>query len=471
MSTIDLCTGNFALVDAVPVAFQNNRGGSYHSIGPISNFTAAMQGCCGSPVDIFDGRVAPFGCYHYCVFEGSQDEWKQTRECIDDRAKLSRDRLAQQNITGNGYISGGRSPDQVSSAGTSLPRSAKARVWFCLFLGLTTIGSQMLSPQWKRQLLCLHLGSVESIPPIKTRKSSTSTTFFVESRFHTTSQSIAETDTTRVAMLLLDLPPEVFQRVITIHVSTVGVGNAAKAREACKTFLAYINEEIFARQPPGAFAARVPNKLLKRNLALFLEYRMTYSFSSEEQHRFLLGLLRNPAPRDVLLFCVKALCQNWMRVRISIHDKARPLLDITVRQNNLPLAEAIISVQAHNPNAQLSAGLSAPYREAILRKKLAMVRLFPQHSVNPEASIYSTTCDTFARPPTSTCELARPGSKVYAVVKKAVEDKIVSRGENYNKPRYCVWGAKKNRRMFLWLTLSTLPSSETTIFSHGITVI
>lgn len=33
-------------------------------------------------------------------------------------------------------------------------------------------------------------------------------------------------------MLLLDVPPEVFQRIIEIYVNTVGVRKAAKAREA-----------------------------------------------------------------------------------------------------------------------------------------------------------------------------------------------------------------------------------------------
>ena len=32
-------------------------------------------------------------------------------------------------------------------------------------------------------------------------------------------------------MLLLDMPPEIFQRIIDIYVSTFGVRKAAKARE------------------------------------------------------------------------------------------------------------------------------------------------------------------------------------------------------------------------------------------------
>jgi len=40
-----------------------------------------------------------------------------------------------------------------------------------------------------------------------------------------------------------------------------------------ETLEAYINEEIFARQPPDKFTARVPRKLLTKHQALFLEYR------------------------------------------------------------------------------------------------------------------------------------------------------------------------------------------------------
>ncbi|KAF2125629.1 hypothetical protein P153DRAFT_359978 [Dothidotthia symphoricarpi CBS 119687] len=74
-------------------------------------------------------------------------------------------------------------------------------------------------------------------------------------------------------MELLDLPPEVFQQIVAIYVSTVGIRKAAKARETSKTFLCYINEEMFARQPTNKFTTRVPKKLLTKNMALFLEYR------------------------------------------------------------------------------------------------------------------------------------------------------------------------------------------------------
>ena len=98
-----------------------------------------MSGCCGSPVDIFNGGRAPLGCYYYCIFEGSQDGWEEMRDCIAERADRVRDRLAQQNITGNGFIPGGRSPDQVSSIGVS-HKVTRLGVWRYLVLGLAFTG-------------------------------------------------------------------------------------------------------------------------------------------------------------------------------------------------------------------------------------------------------------------------------------------------------------------------------------------
>ncbi|KAH6633779.1 hypothetical protein C7974DRAFT_178031 [Boeremia exigua] len=74
-------------------------------------------------------------------------------------------------------------------------------------------------------------------------------------------------------MLLLDLPPELFQRIIGIHATTVSARRAARAREVSKTFRDYINEELFARQSVSKFKAREGKRLLKKNLALFLSYR------------------------------------------------------------------------------------------------------------------------------------------------------------------------------------------------------
>lgn len=41
---------------------------------------------------------------------------------------------------------------------------------------------------------------------------------------------------------------------------------------SAETFEAFLNEEMFARQPVSKFTPRVPKRLLKQNLSLFLEY-------------------------------------------------------------------------------------------------------------------------------------------------------------------------------------------------------
>ncbi|KAI4919510.1 hypothetical protein J4E90_001645 [Alternaria incomplexa] len=48
-------------------------------------------------------------------------------------------------------------------------------------------------------------------------------------------------------MELLDLPPEIFEKVIESYVHTVGVCKAWKRRKVCKTFAAFISEEYTAK--------------------------------------------------------------------------------------------------------------------------------------------------------------------------------------------------------------------------------
>ncbi|KAF2032437.1 hypothetical protein EK21DRAFT_110110 [Setomelanomma holmii] len=67
-------------------------------------------------------------------------------------------------------------------------------------------------------------------------------------------------------MPLLDLPPEIFQRVIAIYVHIVGIRKAARIRTVCRTFTCFINEEFFARQPASKFIARVPKELLGKTI-------------------------------------------------------------------------------------------------------------------------------------------------------------------------------------------------------------
>ncbi|KAF2118042.1 hypothetical protein BDV96DRAFT_630490 [Lophiotrema nucula] len=84
---------------------------------------------------------------------------------------------------------------------------------------------------------------------------------------------------TTIAVMLLDLPPEMLQRVITCYVKTAGVLEAWKSREACRTFRDYVSEEILARQPPEVFrykrkGTKAAQKLFDHNAAAILGYRV-----------------------------------------------------------------------------------------------------------------------------------------------------------------------------------------------------
>ncbi|KZM25669.1 uncharacterized protein EKO05_0003274 [Ascochyta rabiei] len=439
-------------------------------------------------------------------------------------------------------------------------------------------------------------------------------------------------------MLLLDLPPEIFQRIVAFYVSNAGIRKAAKIRGVSKTFRDYINEEMFARQHASAFVSKVPRKLLQKNVALFLEYRSmslygapdllpslihravdhmvevtnkttdkeraaltqgaitvvsthcdgvhhlavaptqlktrnylhdavdvtslsiaiylgkkgfvsqlldrkinhwgrTHLFGSllcvaakqndiwslrrllstmtEDsggllvksrsniiiealdtaahrkhwsvavvlfkwhiahisvriskhygsllklaaasdglsllreipchnhvitQRALLIGLLKNPAPKDVLHHCVgEKGMRDWLEVRCDEMNEARSLLDLAVREDNLALVEATVYVQAQVDGARLYATLSTAFREAILRNNDAMVRFFLKNGVDPEAPIHPRLALKSIRPPTSTCDLARPGSKVYSIVREAIVRKMEKLQSKYQSPEYYVW--------------------------------
>ncbi|KAF3008574.1 hypothetical protein E8E13_007336 [Curvularia kusanoi] len=88
-------------------------------------------------------------------------------------------------------------------------------------------------------------------------------------------------------MILLDLPPELFKYIVTYLVTKVGVRQAWKSRQVCRTFKEYIDFEIFANQPiraflkPGALNART---ILRENQGLYLSY---HTWVEKGAHTFL----------------------------------------------------------------------------------------------------------------------------------------------------------------------------------------
>ncbi|KAJ4310344.1 hypothetical protein N0V94_008495 [Neodidymelliopsis sp. IMI 364377] len=452
-------------------------------------------------------------------------------------------------------------------------------------------------------------------------------------------------------MQLLDLPPEVFQRIIQIYVTDVRIRKAAKSRNVSRTFRDYINDEMFARQPVSAFVRKVPKKLLKKNMALFLTHRVSalhgapdflpsvirklvshimdvignstdkarkswvqkvitaialncddvvnlaisptalkcerhsmnaidinalsvaiYSkdknltskllerepdpscqtrlfgyvpcvaavmndirtaqrllpsgggpgqrfrrhlladvvlnalfiavrknhwplavifyhwyetnvertpdwcrkelirsaaaedglsllevvlpfAQAQYQDDLLSGLLASKKPQPVLLHCVQEKrILNWMQVRRSSSEKTRTLLELAVRKRNLPMVKATIAVQTQHSNSSLYVVTTHALRDAIVQNSEDIVRFLLDHGADPEAQIPFHIAQAKKRPVTSTCELARPGSKVYYMVKKAINRKIAKLGEDYQPPKYFVWSKKEQKDVLVAYT-------------------
>jgi hypothetical protein len=111
-------------------------------------------------------------------------------------------------------------------------------------------------------------------------------------------------------MELLDLPPEVFQRIVGAYVSVESPRKIGRARTVCSkvwsndqinqeltlqgTFKNYINEELFARQPINKFKGSIGKKLLEKNLASFLSYRTKSLYGAPD---FLPSIIRGTVDR------------------------------------------------------------------------------------------------------------------------------------------------------------------------------
>ncbi|KAI4950505.1 hypothetical protein J4E91_004388 [Alternaria rosae] len=115
-------------------------------------------------------------------------------------------------------------------------------------------------------------------------------------------------------MELLDLPPEIFQKVIESYVHTVGVCKAWKRRKVCKTFAAFISEECLGRQSMTAYSDPRAKKLVAQNLGLFLQYRFKVSHGAPA---LLTTLIRN-----VVYQFMTATSQSTQTVRAAYTEKA-----------------------------------------------------------------------------------------------------------------------------------------------------
>ncbi|KAK1916054.1 hypothetical protein P3342_003869 [Pyrenophora teres f. teres] len=111
-------------------------------------------------------------------------------------------------------------------------------------------------------------------------------------------------------MELLDMPPEIFQRVVKTYVRTNGVVEAWKIRKTCKTFRDYVEYEIFSTPKlNGYIKEKAGRNILRNNIAKFLYLR------SNKLNGFIRDLVPNFI-RDVM-----AIAEPWVR-----DDKAKAAL-------------------------------------------------------------------------------------------------------------------------------------------------
>ncbi|KAF3036255.1 hypothetical protein E8E11_002480 [Didymella keratinophila] len=105
-----------------------------------------------------------------------------------------------------------------------------------------------------------------------------------------------------------------------------------------------------------------------------------------------------------------------------------------VRHSCVPFAEAAFAVATYSLDTKQ--GL----REAISQDNLPMVELFLKNGADPEGVESWRRDPEFHR---GTCELARPGFKVYKIVREAVAKKVRRLKGTYEPLRFWVWDVKR----------------------------
>jgi hypothetical protein len=171
------------------------------------------------------------------------------------------------------------------------------------------------------------------------------------------------------------------------------------------------------------------------------------------QDDLLLGLLASKWPQYVLLHCVQEIgIDNWLHLRRSSLEKTKTLLGLAVRERNLPMVKTTIAVQTQCPDSSLYISTNYALRDAIVQNSEDIVRFLLDHGADPEARFPFRIAQAKKRPLTSTCELARPDSKVYYMVKKAIEQKVAKLGGDYQPPQYFVWSKKEQKDILVAYT-------------------
>ncbi|KAJ4304550.1 hypothetical protein N0V90_000076 [Kalmusia sp. IMI 367209] len=215
-------------------------------------------------------------------------------------------------------------------------------------------------------------------------------------------------------MELLDLPPEIFQRIIQKHVGRVGLCKAWKQREVCKTFNTFITEEVFGRQPMKVYSRASSKQLFRNGLDIFFEYRVAAPYDA---HDFMLSVVRKAVngimnitqedSNDIranyikeIAIAIKEYCrdikglimdQGKRATRLSAKDSDDALLLCLVAgMGNAKLAHKVLK---HCPALWKSTYcFGLPIEVAVRAKDLDMVKLFLQ---DPQSSDKSKTSSLF----------------------------------------------------------------------------
>ncbi|KAH7371706.1 hypothetical protein BKA66DRAFT_423647 [Pyrenochaeta sp. MPI-SDFR-AT-0127] len=230
-------------------------------------------------------------------------------------------------------------------------------------------------------------------------------------------------------MELLEMPPEVFQRIVQVFVNKFGIVEAWKLRGTCKAFCSYFDYEILAKPKLNAYIKnRLGRKILNNYLAKFLFLR------SIKLNGFVHDFLPNFI-RDTMLevsSCIKsneaetalrkALCEllvksntcaySWV---LNITNRGqnqllRNPIDVTNPSNRVAAAAAAgnlervqeLAFRDHHLMWKKSAAFGYPLDAAVYAGHLNVVQVIAQHAVHENAQpgakspAFSRRCFTLA---------------------------------------------------------------------------
>lgn len=134
----DRCAGAGNSISGPPV---EPAGIPNVAIGPISNFSAAIEACCpgNGTTDTYPGGSPTLvGCYWYCAFNGTLSDFEYVQGCVTGAAQERR-----RSGSASGYMVLGRHPDlgKSSAAGFTVYEAPKMGAWKCAVLGLAFVGA------------------------------------------------------------------------------------------------------------------------------------------------------------------------------------------------------------------------------------------------------------------------------------------------------------------------------------------